>query len=261
MLFSDKKLVFAGDFVHLYEYDYPTAYDFKMPKNEGAVQFKKDLKKDIQSHPYRAKQMVKFLLQSNIAVHSAYTPQFATLTFAENITQLAEANPLFKKFTKRLEWDVGHKLQYLVVPEFQKRGAVHYHEIFFNLPFISQNDFQSIWKYGYVFKKSVKNSNHLINYVSKYLTKNNNNERYKKKFFTSRGLKRPEIIRDAVKINSIIRNLGSPQFENQYKYKSWNDKQKQTTYKIWRLKTDEMQDLTKNVSLVNCPISISTLQF
>lgn len=56
---------------------------------------------------------------------------FWTFTFAENITDIDEANKKFKNwrdsFTRYLKKKYDIEFKYLGVPEFQKRGAVHYH--------------------------------------------------------------------------------------------------------------------------------------
>lgn len=55
---------------------------------------------------------------------------FITLTFAENITDLNEANKRFHVYVVQMARrckDFGFEFQYIGVPEFQKRGAVHYH--------------------------------------------------------------------------------------------------------------------------------------
>lgn len=51
---------------------------------------------------------------------------FITLTFAENITDIDYANKEFNKFTSKIK-RVFPDFKYLGVPEFQKRGAIHYH--------------------------------------------------------------------------------------------------------------------------------------
>lgn len=51
---------------------------------------------------------------------------FVTLTFADNITDIKEANKKFNSWVKMVR-RVFKDFKYLGVPEFQKRGAVHYH--------------------------------------------------------------------------------------------------------------------------------------
>ena len=53
---------------------------------------------------------------------------FITLTFKENISDVTEANKLFNAWTKSVLRKYP-EFKYLCVPEFQKRGAVHYHLI------------------------------------------------------------------------------------------------------------------------------------
>jgi hypothetical protein len=50
----------------------------------------------------------------------------------------------------RLNYHIGHALKYVSVVEFQKRGAVHYHAVFFNLPFIVNDELAAIWSHGFI---------------------------------------------------------------------------------------------------------------
>src|SRR5690606_4574852 len=63
-----------------------------------------------------------------------YEPVFLTLTFAENVQDIDHGNRAFRNFMRRFEYDTGLKLKYVCVIEFQKRGAIHYHLVVFNLP-------------------------------------------------------------------------------------------------------------------------------
>ena len=150
MLFSYQKLVICGDFAHLYQYSKPIYYGFTRNKSSLSI-FDDELKqlqlslgiRDIKygvkedSNVYRSKREVRNVLQCN-AYRYGCKPVFITLTFADNIQDLFIANAEFTLFIKRLNYYVFKQkksiLKYLVVPEFQKRGAVHYHIIFFNLP-------------------------------------------------------------------------------------------------------------------------------
>lgn len=80
--------------------------------------------------------------------------KFMTLTFKENIQDITYTNYEFNKFIKRLNFYLYHekkqKLKYLAVWENQKRGAIHYHIIFFDFPFIKTKDLQEIWGHGFV---------------------------------------------------------------------------------------------------------------
>lgn len=51
---------------------------------------------------------------------------FITLTFAENVTDITEANKKFKYWVSQMKRRYPY-FKYIGVPEYQKRGAVHYH--------------------------------------------------------------------------------------------------------------------------------------
>ena len=114
--------------------------------------------------------------------------KFMTLTFAENITDLKEANYIFNQFIKRISYKYCD-FEYLAVPEFQKRGAVHYH-LLCKLPFIEIAELQMIWGKGFIKINKIDNVNNVGAYVCKYLTKDMFDERTfgKKKFFRSQSL-------------------------------------------------------------------------
>jgi len=69
----------------------------------------------------------------NLMIDLAYSNydkwhSFITLTFAENVTDVSFANREFNKWVSMIKRDFPDFV-YLCVPEFQKRGAVHYHLI------------------------------------------------------------------------------------------------------------------------------------
>ena len=64
------------------------------------------------------------------AANSDKFKSFVTLTFAKNLTDLTEANKAFNIYITRVRkycMDQGRQFYYLAIPEFQNRGAVHYH--------------------------------------------------------------------------------------------------------------------------------------
>lgn len=132
--------------------------------------------------------------------------KFMTLTFKENIQDVKYTNVEFKKFIKRLNYylynEKKQKLKYLAVWEKQKRGAIHYHIIFFELPFINIDELQRIWGNGFVKinKIDVDSKDNRGRYVSKYFSKDIDEKDYKQKaFFKSQNLKKPIVIRKNVK--------------------------------------------------------------
>lgn len=142
-----------------------------------------------------------------------FKPIFITFTFEKNITDLDYANKEFKNFTKRFNYEVlGRKdsyLKYVSVIEFQKRGAIHYHTIYFNLPFI-KNLYDKLkgdlWPHGYSLVKPIDRSPNMGQYVCKYFTKEIQDPRLmkRKSYLCSKSLFKPIIINNEHFVRDIL---------------------------------------------------------
>lgn len=115
---------------------------------------------------------------------------FVTLTFKDNVTDLDYANKKFNSWVlsmRRSCKKMGFEFSYLGVPEFQKRGAVHYH-ILCNVPCGSslieyQKDTANnkkmydvkFWKHGFTsafdIEKDTDDKFNVALYICKYLYK------------------------------------------------------------------------------------------
>lgn len=139
---------------------------------------------------------------------------FITLTFAENEQNIENANRKFRYFIDKIR-RVKKDFKYLCIPEFQKRGAIHYHL----LTNISTNDDKLIysqsdnskfkhikyWNLGFdsieVIKGDIKK---IVGYISKYMTKEIDNRLFgHRRYFYSNNLDKPlenyidtDIVRD-----------------------------------------------------------------
>jgi hypothetical protein len=229
----NKKVVVSGDIIEIYEYKNDVLYDYKdikkKSKGRQAEAKVKDKLLNRKKTLQRNRRDIRRLVNCNIQEYS----KFITLTFADNITDLKQANYEWKKFKQRLETRIGYKLQYLVVIEFQKRGAIHYHCVMFNLPYIQNEDLASIWGNGYVKINKIDNVDNVGAYVCKYITKDNNDERLigQKMYFTSRGLKKPVEIKEKARVETLASAFLASAcvyeavFENEYNsisYKQYN---------------------------------------
>lgn len=152
----------------------------------------------------RARSSVRRSINANVsrwysATGRKFMPVFITFTFAENIQKLQEANKLFTKAIKRLTWFLTESkkssLKYIAVPEFQQRGAIHYHVVFFNLPYIENgyDEIRRIWKHGMVNVKAIYDVENVGSYVTKYMVKDLEDPRLagEKCYFASKKLKKP----------------------------------------------------------------------
>lgn len=204
------KLIRVGEYYQLYYYN-----RLKIKKDKNLEEIKKKIDNDflIKKDNYIDKPEKKIIEEKNInrskfqfqrlvRTNESKFKTFITLTFKENITDVKEANYQFKKWVisiRRLKKD----FLYIGVPEFQKRGAVHYH-LLTNLDIkenhniiIPQKNNKNcydvkFWSYGFSSVFDVKNIN-VVGYMSKYMTKSCDNRLFAhRRYFYSRNLEKPE---------------------------------------------------------------------
>lgn len=128
---------------------------------------------------------------------------FITLTFEENITDIKQANKKFRYFIDKIQ-RVYKELKYICIPEFQKRGAAHYHLLTnisidnTDLIYLQENNnkFKHIkyWNEGFTKVDTLdKDIKKIIGYISKYMTKDIDNRLYNHhRYFYSRNLNKPK---------------------------------------------------------------------
>lgn len=124
--------------------------------------------------------------------------KFLTLTFKENITDITYTNSEFKKFMKRLNYQLyktkKSQIKYLATWEKQKRGAIHYHIVLFGFPYLPHSKLVDIWGHGIIGinRIDVDSAENRGRYVSKYFDKDLELKEHKKKaFFKSQNLTEP----------------------------------------------------------------------
>lgn len=191
--FYNKKIVMSGNIIELYEYEKSIVKGETNNRSGRSIAANEENssrhRKDTLS---KARQTVRRLINANV-YRWGEKPKFLTLTFNKHITDIEQANYEFKKFRMRLEYETGLKLKYVAVIEFQKSGRIHYHVIFFNLPYIKSDDLAGIWRNGFIKINAIGHVDNIGAYVTKYMTKDNADERLrgKKSYFASRGLYKP----------------------------------------------------------------------
>lgn len=229
-----KKVIISGDIIEVYEYSESILEGFDNSRSKGkGRRCKADEAEQMRNRELvlqRARRDIRRLVNCNIGEFS----KFITLTFRENITDLKVANYEWKKFKQRLETKIGYKLQYLVVIEFQKRGAIHYHCVMFNLPYVKNKDLAAIWGNGYVKINRIDNVDNVGAYVCKYMTKTDDDRLLgQKMYFASRGLEKPVEIKEKARVETLASALPasalvySNTFENTHNsvsYKQYNIK-------------------------------------
>lgn len=118
--------------------------------------------------------------------------KFVTLTFKENIQDINQANKEFKYFIQRLNYYLYKTkiqlLKYIATWEKQKRGAIHYHVIFFDFPYIAKEKLENLWSNGFIKinRIDVDSKENRGRYLSKYFSKDLELKEHKKRHFLNR---------------------------------------------------------------------------
>ena len=212
------KIIRSGDRLEITRYQNPVNYG-ESPNENKIIKINPDLKVEKRTETQkivsrytssrRSKSTLTRLVYANAyqwpSIKGKFVkPTFLSLTFAENIQNLKQANNEFTKFIKRLNYEITGKktsfLKYVVVIEFQKRGAIHYHVLFFNFSYLKKKKLTEIWRQGILDIERTKgdDTQEIISYLCKYMSKKLEDERLcgQKSYFCSRELKKPIVRRD-----------------------------------------------------------------
>lgn len=249
----DVKIIHCGDTYQIYKFDKTRSKENKKDRDIPILPKVsiKDIDTDNLYKPDRVEE-VKPILLSN-AIRSNLNCQriakanrdswesFITLTFKENITDIVYANKIFNAWVSNVR-KLKKDFKYIAVPEFQKRGAVHYH-ILSNLGKEDTNivipqkertektkDLTTLfdvkyWSRGFARVDFIKGDyKKIYSYICKYMTKDIDDKLFgKHRYFNSQNLNKPreEFLdlsneRDLKHFNDIINN-SSIDYSSQYK--------------------------------------------
>lgn len=249
----DIKIIHCGDTYQIYKFDKTRSKENKKDRDIPIIP-KVSIKDIDTDNLYKLDRVeeVKPILLSN-AIRSNLNCQriakanrdnwesFITLTFKENITDIVYANKIFNAWVSNVR-KLKKDFKYIAVPEFQKRGAVHYH-ILSNLGKENTNiiipqkertektkDLTTLfdvkyWSRGFARVDFIKGDyKKIYSYICKYMTKDIDDKLFgKHRYFNSQNLNKPreEFLdlsneRDLKHFNDIINN-SSIDYSSQYK--------------------------------------------
>lgn len=95
-------------------------------------------------------------------------------------------------------------MKYVCVVERQQRGALHYHIVLFNMPYVPHKELLELWGHGAVTINAIDHVDNVGAYVMKYMEKEmkglqsekSAKVKEKKMYFASRGLHKPAEVSD-----------------------------------------------------------------
>lgn len=187
---TSKILFKTGIFYELYQYKTPIniAPKFRLTNTEKKHRDPTDHidPKSAKVSTSRAKAKLRRLVLGNMWEDRRHTLKFLTLTFADEVTDLDFANYELQKFRQTMSYHIKEKLNYIAVPEIQKKrlqqtgkAVWHYHLLTFNLPYKTTEEIAKMWGNGFVDPRKVNRAEGAVNYLSKYLSKAYGDKRLK----------------------------------------------------------------------------------
>jgi hypothetical protein len=220
---SNTRITAIGDYVYYDTFNVPVRYGYEQEKSVSAMLGKRDalVVRDEEACVRSSRKLMRQIITANAGQYrnekgEVIPTVLMTLTIAENIQDLSVANRKFHDFIKRYGYLTKAKLAYLGVPEHQERGAVHYHVLFFNLPYVPNihEATTDCWREGFIFGTTQgdiqKVTNYLLKYVQKSVSVGQQHEKNKRRFLTSKGLKRPLSSLDEEVARTTLINLPKP---------------------------------------------------
>lgn len=210
------KAIISENVVEVYKYGRPvrtgkdkTVFErrggngLETPEEVDKVKESKNLSDSLR----RTRNTLRRLINANTGQWGKEREKFFTLTFKENVKNHEAANDEFRSFIKKLNYKLFKKesgLKYVCVVERQQRGALHYHIILFNMPYVPHKELLELWGHGAVTINAIDHVDNVGAYVMKYMEKEmkgiqsqkSAKVKDKKMYFASRGLHKPQEISD-----------------------------------------------------------------
>lgn len=213
------KTITYGDVVEIYQYEKDVRYHGRNGKRirrkDGGSDLASSVSNSVLSPEQRAEKrkdnarrsamVFRRLVSANLGEQDC--PLLVSLTYAENIEDIGRAHKDFNSFARNVRAKFGKGIRYIAVPEFQKRGAVHFHALFWGLDSktLAESERRTrlvakMWGQGFV-DLVVTDGNHKISgYLSKYMAKTFCDSRLKgkKAYISSQNIKRPVVEKNAL---------------------------------------------------------------
>ena len=167
-----------------------------------------------QDNARRASMAFRRVIASNLG--GSTRPLLVTITYRDNFTDLKGSYKHFSSFIQSLRYKYGKAFKYACVPEFQKRGAVHFHALIWGLPeevFLQERKTRTLaglWARGFIYLKETDGNEKLSFYLSKYMAKAFMDPRLKnqKCYVASRNIERPKVMVGASPVWPILDDYG-----------------------------------------------------
>lgn len=192
----------TGDIIEKYQYEFPIVTGRQIEKKKKKKKKKKALDKyrkdrrekilnrlvkidNVKRSRSRKKKDIRRLVNSNCTKKNRFFCSFFTCTYKENEQDEYKAREDFNKFIKRLQYNYPGKYysgkngvqrfldftRYIWCIERQmlnNRGAIHFHVVFFDCPYLHFSKFQELWGLGTIDVHQLNFAKNTGAYICKY---------------------------------------------------------------------------------------------
>lgn len=210
VLYNTISKTYANGLVKLKKSSYGSIKGRVGMNNKTGCSTMEELEKYNQKHLKEKKEKIM-----DLALNNSHWQFFVTLTFNDKefkngVYSHDEALELLRKFINNQKHQ-NPFMSYLMVAEFHKSGRLHFHGLFANVPkwnliparypnsnrLIKENGKQIYnlenYKLGYTTVSEIESQEKVANYISKYISKELMNLKFKKAFWYSKDLEKPKV--------------------------------------------------------------------
>jgi len=162
----------------------------------------------------RSRNAFRRLVRANLS--PTKPPALITLTIHDAEIDIGDAYKAYTRFAFYFRRKYGQTVSLIAVPEFQKRGAVHFHILVFNWPYEAYKnerrtrEVASLWPYGFVDVKRTDGNERLSSYLAKYMSKAMSDYRLigKRAYSASRNVVRPVSLNTLLQTSYVVKEWG-----------------------------------------------------
>lgn len=225
------KIIRYSDIIEVYQYEneihtrtiknkskcFQVARSRKVLASDGEVDVQQNQQKQTKRRDNARRSALVFrrLVSANLGQFDV--PILVTLTYAKLVANVSKAHKDFNSFARATKNQFGKDIRYIAVPEFQKRGAIHFHALIWGIPTSVVREERhtrlvaKLWKQGFVDLILTDGNAKLSTYLGKYMAKAFVDTRLfsKKAFIASRNIKRPVVEKRAMILPFVYNELST----------------------------------------------------
>lgn len=212
----NKKVVLSGNILEVYEYQNTRYFDIQSKKSSCNSSSSSDKSKNKKDSLNRSIKKIRNYIATN---YTKRATQFVTLGFNSDITDIQIAKKKLERFNSKLKNKLKESPKYIGTIEYQENGRIHFHIIYFNLPYIPHDELLKIWNNGSLWIEPVTYGLKSFDCLTRYILKQSKLAiDYKNIYFRSKAnLKEPKEIKNDLVVSKVINHLTGAECTSSYK--------------------------------------------